>query len=752
MSSTEPIIGFQVDRVKHSEMGEGKVRLTAYYVSTGKVVQSATSPVTCSTTAVKSNFKHTYHIFGQQEATFHDVQLQGDMVLIARFYLKKRKEETTQDMFLEPTTQEATLYDEESLVAWTALPLVLCANHELSARGRRDFDANIMRLNTGTKALKLFTPPVPEPARIPLQDVNYNREWRRYGKATLRIHIFQGQPRPGSLTPSDLSDDNEDLMPELAWLPLDRRQPPIEPFLAGDGFDVYIDGCRHLPDSVTFSRVAGRILDRRYDVHGKDISTSVKLDSDIYNPVYEHKEEYRESNMPPSATLMFKVYTIDAYYHSLTVAGYATLNVFVETGTDKQPNVDHAGMQISLNEGCHQLRLFGQGPNGVDPFTESCLRDSLIRIIPCASLLVRLYKVPRGPKGKPLESSKVKQEDWARLGLWHPRPKYSDRIYISDKCTPLRGEAKLFHAMIRRKPITVRESIAMYAKAKDSFLRSDKNMEQYIRNQLTKSMDRKPLDQDLNLIAQYSPQHGLKVALDSAVNLPWSNFTHAHLCLNPPGAFYMGTPHATYDKLTFTEKLDVRSTHSSPAWRDGYKHFPRRSFHRFLTVIVHLQEIFVTTTRDNYKYGLLEQAWTAVQVFKDKFCYTSTFQLPLFTGGPTQQMLKELAREPCKEWMERSIRTGSIKLIEGASVFLRLCDARRDDELVYDAPRSRLVEINTDYVPRGLEPLYTREKAGRPIESLVPHGKNPDQFMDGLATKFKSLVYKLYEEGNVSND
>ena len=32
-----------------------------------------------------------------------------------------------------------------------------------------------------------------------------------------------------------------------------------------------------------------------------------------------------------------------------------------------------------------------------------------------------------------------------------------------------------------------------------------------------------------------------------------------------------GTPHATYDKLTFTEKLDHRSTHSSPAWRDGYK-------------------------------------------------------------------------------------------------------------------------------------------------------------------------------------
>ena len=37
LNSTEPTIGFQVDRVKHSELGEGKVRLTAYYVSSGKV-------------------------------------------------------------------------------------------------------------------------------------------------------------------------------------------------------------------------------------------------------------------------------------------------------------------------------------------------------------------------------------------------------------------------------------------------------------------------------------------------------------------------------------------------------------------------------------------------------------------------------------------------------------------------------------------------------------------------------------------
>ena len=40
-----------------------------------QIVQSETSPVTCTTTAVRSLFKHHYHVYGQQEATFHDVDV-----------------------------------------------------------------------------------------------------------------------------------------------------------------------------------------------------------------------------------------------------------------------------------------------------------------------------------------------------------------------------------------------------------------------------------------------------------------------------------------------------------------------------------------------------------------------------------------------------------------------------------------------------------------------------------------------------
>jgi hypothetical protein len=90
-----------------------------------QVVQSSTSPVTCSTTAVKSNFKYGYHVFGQQEATFSNVDMQGDMVLIARFYLRKRQDVAVEEVILQDQQQDVTLYDEETLVAWTAIPLVL---------------------------------------------------------------------------------------------------------------------------------------------------------------------------------------------------------------------------------------------------------------------------------------------------------------------------------------------------------------------------------------------------------------------------------------------------------------------------------------------------------------------------------------------------------------------------------------------------------------------------------------------------
>ena len=42
---------------------------------------------------------------------------------------------------------------------------------------------------------------------------------------------------------------------QSAWLDVSRTGPPTEQFSQGDGFFLYVDGARHLPDNVTVSRV-----------------------------------------------------------------------------------------------------------------------------------------------------------------------------------------------------------------------------------------------------------------------------------------------------------------------------------------------------------------------------------------------------------------------------------------------------------------------------------------------------------------
>ena len=48
-------------------------------------------------------------------------------------------------------------------------------------------------------------------------------------------------------------------------------------------------------------------MDRKYERVGREISTGVRLETDIYNPLYEHRVEFREPNMPPSCTMVAKV-------------------------------------------------------------------------------------------------------------------------------------------------------------------------------------------------------------------------------------------------------------------------------------------------------------------------------------------------------------------------------------------------------------------------------------------------------------
>ncbi|PAA84032.1 hypothetical protein BOX15_Mlig013049g2 [Macrostomum lignano] len=761
LTQAERILGFQVDRVKHAEPGTAKLRLSAYYASDGQVVSASNSPVTASTSAVRSNFKSSYHVFGQQEAVFYDVDFSVDMVLILRFYLQPQEtvirskleqggggggggEDFDPDNPLVVKPPTVALSD-DNVVAWAAMPLVVPRVNRTSLHGRyadSRYDLRMVRVNKGTHELPLFEPPVIDPQRVAFEHGWVPVGYRPYGRASVRLHIFHPYQRARSLTPSDDSDEGqEDNPPPLSWIPLERRRPPLDPFHASDGFDLYLDGCRFLPDTVTITKIRSRLLTRRYQAIGNEISCMASLDSDIYNPEFDHRQEIREPDLPPSATLLMKLYTIDRFSKKLVLVGFSALNIFLDIGTEKQPQTDATGVQVALNEGCHQLRIYREGPSGKEPLTEDLMRRRRLRPVMGATVLVRLCKAPVGHDGKPLSQQQVPEYDWRRLGLQKPKPYYSDRVYYSLTCKPSIGESKILHAHSRRPKTTVREIMSEIAGRK---LETVKESELFVANVLTKQFDMKYKPLNVNYLSQYVPHHGFKLIVDGCVNLPWHNFTLAHFCLNPPGAFYLGRPHAAYDKPAFTDNLDLTSTNKSPIFNMDWHHFRNRTYHRNMTVVIHLQEISVTATKQGYQYSLLDQAWTAMQVFENGFVYTDTYQLPLFIGSPSQGLLQQLTRMRLVDFMQAGVSQGYLNLINGASVLVKLCDGRREEELTA-VTDDELIVINQDFIPENLQANYKQEVQGTILKDMIPPGKEVASFVEMMVKKFKSLVYNLYE-------
>nr|XP_005997279.2 PREDICTED: uncharacterized protein LOC102355750 [Latimeria chalumnae] len=379
------------------------------------------------------------------------------------------------------------------------------------------------------------------------------------------------------------------------------------------------------------------------------------------------------------------------------------------------------------------------------------------RYVPCATLLVRVVKAPKDKNHQTLERNKVPQTDWEKLGLFQPRPDYSDGIYYSETAQPTSGENCLYNAMVNRSVVLVREIVPLLAGDRAQELRTDEGISNWIRQKLTQMMDSKPLPFNMNYISRYLTSYGVKFSVDRAKNLPWSNLTLAHFSFNPPGAFYFGGPWIKYDRPVFTEKLDFGSHQRFPVWLDGFKSFPRRIYNEYLTVLVHLQEMGITTSvketprkgktskeklntgaspRENetFTYSLGDQAWTALNVFSKGYCNTDIYQLPLYQGAPNQDVLNALSRGECQRVLQELLHNNTIQLVRGASVFVRIADGRRDKELKTYGEKV----IDQSQLPAAVIDTYNVEPSGATISQALPQGR-PEEDKGKLIQHFKQL-------------
>ncbi|KAK3739534.1 hypothetical protein QZH41_016209 [Actinostola sp. cb2023] len=715
-AADQSILGIQVDQLCDAIDGEVKLKITAYNKLDGEILKAAgDTPVMCVTKSVKQDFLKDTYVFGLQEALFRRVEWNNQSIIIVRVYLQPNSPGTTQ-------AQTANLLEESKLAAWTLVPLAASI-----VRASRQGRGSAVLLNAGKHCLPLFFPPVPEVTALPTDVTQYPDEWNTYGPATLRMTIFSGFNRPleRPTTPLEFIDENE--YPKNAWIKNGRSSMASDEFIPGSGFDLYIDGARFLPDSVTYTKVAGRVMDKTYEKIGPDIEIQSKLYSDIYNPEYDCRLEFREPVFPITSMLVVKLYSVDQISKTLSCIGYSVLSIYLKLGTTNPPLNNSDTEKVALNEGAHQIRIY----NGIPDFSQPLGPSLVTKLtpIPCASLLVRIVRAACHPNGRPKEISQFQESEWEKEGLVVPKQSYEQGQYYSLSCEPSLGECQILNSMALRQPMNVRDSIKLTAAGQEKNLKKDDVITSWIKTQLTRSIDAAPSDFDLNYVALYHPMHGIKVSIDGAQNIPWSSFTFATFCLSPPGAFYKGDQ---ADPVAYSTRLVYSSDVSSPIWLDEFKTFPRRLHHRFLVLVIHLREVLVDFSQRLEKYTLKGQAWTVVQIFNEGYVMNGSYQLPLYQGELTEPILNALQQDYCQDVMAAFRRKKTVKYLEGSSVFVRLSDARREEEL--PKPKTR---VKHDYLPKEKLEKYTSVNPSKPLSSLLPPGLAEVDFAYTLPDKLK---------------
>jgi hypothetical protein len=163
---------------------------------------------------------------------------------------------------------------------------------------------------------------------------------------------------------------------DAPWIPvlvaLDEKGR--KPFLRTDGFDLYVDGARYLPDHVSLTTVEAFCTDSQNNVYGrlqKDIDVRSLA---VNSPVYNGRKEFRASELRPWQARAFVVFRIDGIEHVVTpagpqrrlgVVGFSAINLFKNASSGLAP--DERATEFVLNAGAFQLSVHRGGVPEVLP-------------------------------------------------------------------------------------------------------------------------------------------------------------------------------------------------------------------------------------------------------------------------------------------------------------------------------------------------------------------------------------------------
>ena len=140
----------------------------------------------------------------------------------------------------------------------------------------------------------------------------------------------------------------------------------------------------------------------------------------------------------------------------MVVLGHGVLNLFVDAMTGDQP--PEKASSYALNEGGFQIPLHVGLPNTNELLNSRSLdknrrysadgdttADSIR--LPCATLLLRIVRVPKETQGFPIPSSG-----------------YGPGSYDSSRCIPSPAEVRLMYTQTRRTPTVIKGYVIAFAR------------------------------------------------------------------------------------------------------------------------------------------------------------------------------------------------------------------------------------------------------------------------------------------------
>ncbi|KAI9362044.1 hypothetical protein DFJ73DRAFT_813096 [Zopfochytrium polystomum] len=520
-------------------------------------------------------------------------------------------------------------------------------------------------------------------------------------RATINFTVYKLSSASPPLKPFE-SLKGEYVLPHGHWLPPAKQTKPDEPFAKGDKFKLEIDGGRFFPLNCTVSRVVARVLSAGQAMPDgfMQLNSEIDLDSDPFFPKFSGAQFYEMQN-DATLTALFKLYTVDRYSRHHSLIGMSLLNIFKDSD-GAQPRYPHAS-PIYLNIGYHQLPVYLPPANS--KFEHGLSVTSLIERVPCCSILARLSSGYRDL----------------------PKASYSDGVFETSLCQPLKAELPLYKALERyeHSPSTIRDSIKLIAELPDV---EDSLMQAWIAKRLEKREKISVPALDLSHIAPVHPLWGIRLSVDSAESLRTKAYSVAVVSMVPPGTWYE-TDAKKIDRdvsVRIFSKVSFDSRVKSPVWEDDFQWFQNISTLPQAVFIVDVRCLGYSEQDKQPK--IQSQGWTAIEAFQhENFVTHGAFKLPLYDGNPAKEFLELVGKGvSLSDAMAICMKSKVVRLAKKhASVRIRICDGRRNSEL----PKKRVEGRSTMLDFEDL--LFSK---------LIPRGSNPEEYRSKCITTILQLL------------